>query len=89
MENKYKSPLKKLLKVFEIGRDQWKEKTLNAKYALKIARNRIKFLETSKTAIKHENKELQDAQQKLEHELKMLKLELANNEERKKKLQTK
>ena len=86
MENKYKSPIKKLLKVFEIGREQWKAKTLKAKYDLKIERNRVKFLETSKAAIKQENKELKDAQQKLEHELKMLKLELANNEERKKKL---
>ncbi len=86
MEDKYKSPLKKLLKVFESGRDQWKEKTLKAKYDLKIDRNRIKFLETSKATLKQQNKELKVSKQKLEQELKALKQKYENDENAKKKL---
>jgi hypothetical protein len=49
----YKSPAHKILKVLKVGRDQWKEKTVLAKYEnkklkrqLKYAQNRIDKLST-------------------------------------------
>jgi hypothetical protein len=58
MENYYKSPTHKLVKFFERSRDQWKEKAMEAKNKIKLCKNRIKFLETSKAALKAEVKSL-------------------------------
>jgi len=50
----YKSPLKKLVQFFQESRDNWKKKAQAAKQALKLARNRIRFLEESKAKLKAE-----------------------------------
>ena len=88
MEREYKSPIKKILKVLEEGRDRWKEKTLESKFKIKVQKSRITFLEDSKGKLKQENKALKDAKQKLKQELLVLKAQ-HDNEERKKKLQEK
>jgi hypothetical protein len=59
LENDYKSPTHKLVKFFERSRNQWKEKAIKAKNKLKLCKNRIKFLETSKASLKIEVKKLQ------------------------------
>jgi hypothetical protein len=43
MEYKYKSPAHKILKVLKDGRDQWKEKTLLAKYENKKLKQQLKY----------------------------------------------
>ena len=49
MQNKiYKSPLKKLVKFFELSRDNWKEKYFEKKKELKRLLNRIYDLENRK-----------------------------------------
>ncbi len=55
---KYKSSLKKLVKFFKKSRDNWKNKAQAAKQALKLAKNRIRFLEDSKEKFKAEVKML-------------------------------
>jgi len=40
------------------GRDSWKEKCRGAKLEIKILKNRIRFLEESKAALKEKNREL-------------------------------
>jgi len=50
----YQSPLKKLVQFFQESRDNWKNKAQEAKQALKLARNRIRFLEESKAKLKAE-----------------------------------
>ena len=62
-ETKYKSPRHKLTKFFEKSRDQWKEKSSEAKAKVKQLNNRVRFLEKSK--------------EKLKSEIKSLKIELA------------
>jgi hypothetical protein len=59
----YKSPAHKILKVLKDGRDQWKEKTLLAKYEnkklkqqLKYAQNRIGELSTELEQLVKEKK---------------------------------
>ena len=69
MNNDYKSPLKKLVVFFEKSRNQWKEKTLTTKVQLKIAKNRIKFLESSKSELKDQVKSLKEDKKKLEIQL--------------------
>jgi hypothetical protein len=39
----YKSPVHKILKVLKDGRDQWKEKTLFAKYEIKKLKQQLKY----------------------------------------------
>lgn len=51
---KYKSPLKKLIQFFEKSRDDWKKKARAAKQALKLTKNRVRFLEDSKAKLKAE-----------------------------------
>jgi chromosome segregation ATPase len=69
MDNDYKSPLKKLVVFFEKSRDQWKEKTLATKAQLKSAKNRIKFLESSKSELKDKVKTLKEEKKQLESQL--------------------
>lgn len=54
MATHYKTPLKKLVTFFRRSRDSWKEKTLQSKKELKLCKNRIRFLETSKAKLKQE-----------------------------------
>ena len=51
---KYKSPLKKLIQFFEKSRDDWKKKAQAATQALKLMKNRVRFLEDSKAKLKAE-----------------------------------
>lgn len=62
----YKSPIRKLLHFFEKSRNNWKGKTLQTKQELKLAKNRIVFLEESKAALKDENKILKEKVKVLE-----------------------
>lgn len=39
----YKSPVHKILQVLRDGRDQWKEKTLFAKYEIKKLKQQLKY----------------------------------------------
>lgn len=39
----YKSPIHKILKVLKKGRDEWKEKTLLAKYENKKLKQQLKY----------------------------------------------
>ena len=44
---KYKSPLRKLVKFFEPSRNQWKEKSIQAKSTIKQLSNLVRYLETT------------------------------------------
>lgn len=59
-EKTYKSPRRKLVKFFEKSRDQWKNKCQEAKKAVKLLKNRNRFLETSKEHLKSRVKELEN-----------------------------
>ena len=54
----YKSSLRKLVQCFQKSRNRWKDKAQEAKKALKLSRNRIRFLESSKAKFKAEVNEL-------------------------------
>ena len=84
MDNNYKSPLKKLVVFFEKSRNQWKEKTLATKAQLKIAKNRIKFLESSKSELKDQVKALKEEKQKLEVQLRVSASQPINDDIKKK-----
>ncbi|MBF0240229.1 MAG: hypothetical protein HQM12_21200 [SAR324 cluster bacterium] len=58
-EKEYKSPERKLLRVFREGRDQWKRKCQEGKQVIKFLRNRVAFLESSKAQLKARVKELE------------------------------
>ena len=60
MKGPYKSPLKKLVSFFSNSRDLWKAKCKQAKMALKLLKNRVRFLERSKAQLKIQVKELSD-----------------------------
>jgi hypothetical protein len=70
MEDHYKSPIKKLVVFFEESRNKWKEKTIATKAQLKIAKNRIKFLESTKYELKMQLKMLKEENKKLEMQIK-------------------
>lgn len=55
----YKSPRRKLVKIFEKGRDNWKKKCQEAKYKVKLLSNRIRYLEKRKAELKLRVKELE------------------------------
>jgi uncharacterized protein YlxW (UPF0749 family) len=80
-ETEYKSPRRKLVTFFEKSRDQWKEKSSEAKAKVKLLNNRVRFLEKSKEKLKSEIKSL-----KIELTLakSMKKTEEAENDEQKK-----
>ena len=58
MLGKYKSSLKKLVNFFEKSRDAWKARASDLQKKLIYCKNKIKFLETTRTKLKLENKEL-------------------------------
>jgi hypothetical protein len=72
--NKYKSPLRKLVKFFEQSRNQWKEKSIEAKSTLKRLSNRVRYLETTKA-------EWKQKAILLEKELKQLRLQAEKKSE--------
>ena len=55
----YNSPIKKLVRLFEKSRDQWKAKCLEAKATAKGLQHRIGYLEQSKMEWKTKAKELE------------------------------
>lgn len=76
----YKSPKRKLIKFFEKSRNKWKEKCREAKYQVKLLRNRMRYLEKSKNNAKKRVQELEvelrqmkDNEQRLVDELERLK----------------
>ena len=70
MEHEYKSPLKKLVKFFEISRNKWKERALKSSTNIIRYKNRIKFLESSKAKVISENQDLKEKLALIEKELK-------------------
>lgn len=57
-EKKYKSPIRKLVPFFESSRDKWKAKCQEAKYQLKLVRNRIRYMEKRDDDLKRKIKAL-------------------------------
>lgn len=86
MQEEYKSSPKKLIRFFVNSRDNWKEKTIEVKYDLKICKKRIRFLETSKAKLKFKEKELREKQNELQSELLELRSELQRQREENKRL---
>ena len=80
MKKEYASPTYKLLTVFKEGRDKWKEKTIRVKKELKLAKNRILFLEDSKAKFKKQTKELKKTVVQLQSEIADLKSQLHTEE---------
>lgn len=70
MELDYKSPLRKLVKHFKKSRDKWKERALESSNNIIRYKNRIKFLESSKSKVKSELKTLKAKLTSIETELK-------------------
>jgi len=70
MELDYKSPLKKLVNYFEKSRDKWKKRALKSSTDIIRYKNRIKFLESSKSKFISENKKLKEQLASLEKEIK-------------------
>ncbi len=68
----YKSRLKVLMEFFRRSRDQWKEKCLAAKAALKKANNLIRWLETSRDTWKAKAKNLEGEARQLREEQKTM-----------------
>jgi len=56
----------RLARLFLKGRDLWKEKCRNAKSEIKILKNRIRFLEESKAALKEKNRQLRAESERLQ-----------------------
>lgn len=57
--SKYKSPRRKLVKIFEDGRDKWKKKCQEAKYTVKLLSNKVRYLEKRKSELTLRVKELE------------------------------
>lgn len=55
----YKSPIKKLVKFFEISRNKWKVKCQDVKYKNKLLKNKIRYLERRKADLNKRVKELE------------------------------
>ena len=68
MLSKYKSSLKKLVKFFEKSRDRWKARASDLQKKLIYCKNKITFLEKTRTKLKLENKELKTKLAALEKE---------------------
>lgn len=62
----YKSPIGKLIKFFEKSRNKWKSKYLDAKYAIKLLKNQVQYLEKRKAELKLRVKELEKQQHQSE-----------------------
>ncbi len=58
VEKTYKSPMRKLVTFFKKSRDSWKTKCHEAKYQVKLLKNKIRYLERRKTELNDEVKKL-------------------------------
>lgn len=56
---KYISPKSKLIRFFEKSRDKWKIKAMNAKYQIKLLRQKNKYLEQKKKEFKERSRNLE------------------------------
>jgi chromosome segregation ATPase len=73
VENKYKSPMSKLVRFFEGSRNGWKEKAKDAKYQIKLLRKKVKYLEQNKNEFQKRSKNLEiEVQQMKDKEKRML-----------------
>ena len=68
----YKSRIKVLVEFFRRSRDQWKEKCLSAKAALKKANNLVRWLQTSRDTWKVKAKKLEAEVRQLREEQKTM-----------------
>jgi uncharacterized protein YlxW (UPF0749 family) len=76
----YKSPVRKLVPFFKNSRDKWKAKCQDAKYQVKLLKNRIRHMDKRKAelkqqvkALKKELKQVQNREQRLANEVEHLK----------------
>ena len=60
IEMEFKSPVHKLLSFFRKSRDGWKRKCIGTKRELKLTRNRIRDLKTSRELWRQKAKMLQE-----------------------------
>jgi peptidoglycan hydrolase CwlO-like protein len=56
----YKSPARKLVPFFEKSRNKWKAKCQEAKYQVKVLKNKIRYMDKSKEKFKMRVKELEN-----------------------------
>ena len=56
----YKSPVRKLVPFFKRSRNQWKAKCQEAKYKVKLLKNKIRYMDKSKEKFKMRVKELEN-----------------------------
>ncbi len=56
----YKSPVRKLIPFFKKSGNQWKEKCQEAKYQVKLLKNKIRYMDKSKEKFKMRVKELEN-----------------------------
>jgi len=66
----YKSPLRKVLKILEHGRDNWKAKYMNAKAQIKYFQNKLRYAEQSRDRWKQEALALKGEFQQLQGAIK-------------------
>ena len=75
---KFKTPGIKLVRFFEKSRDNWKTKTKEAKYQIKLLRKKIKYMEQNKqiykTTIKNQEQQIKQMQEEIEQLKKNLNL---------------
>jgi chromosome segregation ATPase len=78
--DEFKSPVRKLVPFFRDSRDKWKAKCQNAKYQVKLLKNRIRHMDKRKTELKQkvkalekELKQIKNREQKLANEVAHLK----------------
>ncbi len=56
----YKSPIRKLVHFFKKSRNQWMAKCQEAKYQVKLLKNKIRYMDKSKETLKIRVKELEN-----------------------------
>ena len=73
----WKTPLRKLVRVFQTSRDQWKEKHAQAKAQCKYLSNQVRAVEKSREKWKQDAKQAQLRVRELEKELAQAKKQTA------------
>lgn len=68
-DKEYKSPANKLVKFFEKSKNKWREKCKEYSYNSKLQNKRIRFLESTKSALKEENAKLKKTIRELENKV--------------------
>lgn len=58
MEDTFKSPVRKLTRFFKKSRDGWKQRAKKSTNEIRAYKRRIRFLETSKAALKDQARDL-------------------------------